>query len=259
MAVLYLVMTILFAWGVIGSSILLIISLTSKKLKIDAKIPCICLIITMGMSIGSMVSYSDEVLKNRQVATITNHQKETIEERTTEVATEPKVYEYDTLQKLFMQIDMDITTEELEQLISDNSLKYTYEEHGIDGNIMPVTYQIAYTEDSAKQRYGKWDDHISISFDKGNNNKFMHAEYIDQDIYTYSALTYNYGTWWDFRFLEGNSYSGYYNKDSFSDNTGISVKYTNGDIKRTNCFKCNSAEEAIQKIIYKLAKENESE
>jgi len=109
MAVLYLVMTILFTWGVIGSAILLIISLTSNKLKIDAKIPCICLIVTMGMSIGSMISYSDEVLKNQQVtiyqrknqaaSAVTKKIDETTKSIETETTTEFITYEYNTIQK----------------------------------------------------------------------------------------------------------------------------------------------------------------
>ena len=89
----------------------------------------------------------------------------------------PKVEEkinYDILQTLFLVIPPNITPEVIEKLIADNHLKYTRQVWG--GSPRHITYQIAYTENDAMQRYGTSGDHLSISFNE-TDKKLLYMEY----------------------------------------------------------------------------------
>ena len=159
-------------------------------------------------------------------------------------------YEYDELQKVFLAITVDTTPQELETLITEYNLYYTigkYNQSGSQGKA--YTYKIAYTEGAAKQKYADSGDYLEVSFDNGNEDTLKFAHYVKSDSIGYTALLYNYGTWYDFSHNNAEDYSGYYINDSFGDEQGIVVKYTNGNDAETNYFKYNSAEEVINKII----------
>lgn len=160
-----------------------------------------------------------------------------------------ETYEYDGLQNIFIRINIDTTIEELESLIAEYALSYTVEEYNKSTPGRKVTYNVAYTDGDALQKYSDGGDHLEISFDKGNNNQLMFAHYVKSNMVGCTALLYNYGVWYDFRESAPGNYSGYYINDSFSGKTGIIMKYSNGNEVATNYFRCNSAEEVIQKII----------
>lgn len=166
------------------------------------------------------------------------------------VSVEEIIYEYDVLQKLFMAITVDTTPQELEALIAENNLFYTigeYNQSGLKG--AAHTYKIAYTEGASHQKYADSGDYLEVSFDNGNDDKLKFAHYVKADSIDYTALFYNYGVWWDFDVTNAEDYSGYYINDSFGDDKGIVLKYTNGNERETNYYKYNSAEEVINKIL----------
>lgn len=168
-----------------------------------------------------------------------------------------KVYEYDTLQNIFMEITENTTAEELQALITENNLPATVQEYNKSGGGKEIVFCIAYTEGAALQKYAETGDHIEVSFDKigpdsmSEENRFMYAVYSNGS--GLSAMLYNYGTWFDFREEAENDYSGYYViKPGAKD--GITMKYSNGNETATGYFKHNSAEEAVQEMIDRTAK-----
>ena len=167
----------------------------------------------------------------------------------TEEAKPEKVYNYDALQNIFMEITKDTTTEELWALISENDLPVTLEEY----NGGKVVFRVAYTEGAAAQKRADSGDYLEIAFDKigensmSNKNRIMTVEYANDS--WVSALLYVYGTWFDFREDKESEYSGYYIIDHFAKEDGITIKYDNGNETTTDYFKHNSAEEVIQEMI----------
>lgn len=168
---------------------------------------------------------------------------------TTPTGEAEKVYNYDALQSIFMEITKDTTTEELWALISENDLPVTLEEY----NGGKVVFRVAYTEGAAAQKRADSGDYLEIAFDKigdnsmSNENRIMTVEYANDS--WVSALLYVYGTWFDFREDKESEYSGYYIIDHFAKEDGITIKYDNGNETTTDYFKHNSAEEVIQEMI----------
>lgn len=166
----------------------------------------------------------------------------------TEPPTElPVVYEYDSLQTIFLSFTHDTTVEELDALIADNGLCYTRKEYNKSGGGKSVGYKIAYTDGAAKQSHADSGDYIKVFFDK-ESGMLMTAQYVKSGTVG-SALLYCFGTWFDFRDSNAEDYSGYYLIDSLSKEVGITIKYDNGYEVETNYFAYDSAEELIQHII----------
>lgn len=256
MEMIWLSLIMFSAFGGIVNTILLLIGLINKKFVIPIKASGIMLCIMIIFFIGSIGSYID-IASNNQIVKI-EEQQASKEEQTLEVTTLniPKTYEYDILQKVFLQIDTTTTVEELEKLISENSLKYSYNERGKSQNITPICYRIAYTEGATKQRYSDPGDYIEVNFHKENNKRFLYARYVNSKNSFYSALIYNYGTYWSFSEPKEGRYRGYYIKDSASEEKGITITYPNGARKETHYFKYDSVEEILQKVIDKINEEN---
>lgn len=166
-----------------------------------------------------------------------------------------KVYNYDALQSIFMEITKDTTTEELWALISENDLSVTAEEYNKLHGGEKVVFCIAYTEGSAQQKYADSGDYLEVTFDilgdnfMSNENCFMSAEYVSTNYALCSGFYYEYGTWREFDEEAENSYSGYYIIDGFSEENGITIQYSNGYEKTVPYFRQNSAEEVVQKMI----------
>lgn len=161
------------------------------------------------------------------------------------------VYEYDDLQNLFIELDVNITPDELENCIEKYSLEYTVGEYNSSSG-KEIKYCIAYTEGAAAQQYVDSGDHLEVTFGGKNKDEFMYAEYVNENDISYTALLYEHGVYWDFSEGNAEDYSGYYINDSLSGKTGIVIKYNNGRESKTNYFRYNSAEEVIQKIIDKI-------
>ncbi len=160
---------------------------------------------------------------------------------------ESKQYNYDTLQALFISISENTSVEDIEKYISDNNLKYTLEHY--NGGIQ--TYNLAYTEDASLQSYADSGDYIEITFVEEEPYKIRYAQYVEDKKVGYSAIYYNHGVFWDFSDSDkmDGDYTGYYVSDSFGNDEGITIKYTNGNETKTNYFKYKNAEEVIQKVI----------
>lgn len=82
-----------------------------------------------------------------------------------------------------------------------------------------INYQIAYTDGAALQKYADPGDYLEISFDESNDT-LQYAQYVMEGS-VYTALYYNYGTWYDFRESTPGKYTGYYNIDPLGDDDGI--------------------------------------
>lgn len=199
---------------------------------------------------GDLSSENSITHESQQEVSTTN--KTTENDQEIEDIIDEKTYEYDALQRIFMEITINTTPEELEKLISQYKLYFTIEEYNQSSKGKAHTYKIAYTEGAAKQKYADSGDYIKVSFDNGNGDKLKTAQYVNSQNISYSALLYNYGTWWDFSDNNAEDYSGYYVCDSFGDKKGIIIKYANGNEKESNYFRCDSAKEAINKVIDNL-------
>lgn len=177
-----------------------------------------------------------------------NDSKETSSSSSSETSKSdvPKEYSYDSLQNLFISITSSTTAEILKQQIEDKSLCYTSQDHNSSLG-KTVTYVIAYSEGVAAQKYADSGDHLEVTFQKSSGT-IMTVQYVNEKC-SFSALYYNFGYWYDFSDREPGNYSGYYIVDPFAKNTGITIKYNNGNEKATNYFRKGSAVEAIQAII----------
>lgn len=164
------------------------------------------------------------------------------------------VYEYDSLQNLFIELNDNITPDELESCIKKYSLEHTIGEYNSSSG-EEIIYCIADTEGAAATKYADSGDRLEVTFGGENKDEFMYAEYVNEKDISYTALLYDHGVYWDFREGNAEDYSGYYINDSFSGKTGIVIKYDNGRESKTNYFRYNSAEEVIQKIIDKIKEE----
>lgn len=164
----------------------------------------------------------------------------------------PAVIEYDDLQTVFLALNENTTPDELEKLISESELFYTSEEYNSSSG-KTVSYNIAYTEGAAAQKYAEAGDHLTVDFGGDGEDEFMYAQYVNEKDVSYSALLYDHGTWYDFSDNNAEDYGGYYVVDSISGKGGITVKYTNGNETETGYLLCKSGEEAIQKITEKIS------
>lgn len=154
--------------------------------------------------------------------------------------------EYDDLQKMFLEIDKDITEDELLKLIEEHGVAYTAEDY--NGTPKERCYNIAFEEGAALQRYADSGDTLEVSFDK-NDGTILYAEYFNNEAFM-DAVYYNYGTYWDFREDEpGNTYSGYYYYKPGDTKGGITMKYSNGNSKETGYYSVGSAEDALGHIL----------
>lgn len=175
-------------------------------------------------------------------------------EKTTEpVVTEPPVpestpVEYDALQQVFLALNNDTTIESLNSLIADNELEYTSQDY--NGTPKKTTVKLAYSHDTALQKYAESGDCIEVNFDK-QTGAFLYAEYFNQSAFK-NAIYYNYGTYWDFREEEANnSYTGYYYHKPGDDYGGIVIEYSNGNKTETGYHKCSDGKEAIENAVGK--------
>lgn len=154
--------------------------------------------------------------------------------------------EYDDLQKMFLEIDKDITEDDLLKLIEEHGVAYTAEDY--NGTPKERCYNIAFEEGAALQRYADSGDTLEVSFDK-NDGTILYAEYFNDEAFM-DAIYYNYGTYWDFREDEpGNTYSGYYYYKLGDTKGGITMKYSNGNTKETGYYSVDSAEDALIHIL----------
>lgn len=153
---------------------------------------------------------------------------------------------YDTLQQVFLAIGLDITEEDVLDLIEENSLEYTVNEY--NGTIKNRVYKIAYEEGVALQSHADSGDYIEVEF-ATSDGSFLYAEYFNEKAFR-EVLLYNYGTYWDFREKEGNNdYTGYYYHTPGSNKGGITIHYSNGNSTETGYHAVSTAEEALQSII----------
>lgn len=159
----------------------------------------------------------------------------------------PNMYEYDELQTIFLSITPDTNIEEIEKVIAESALCYTCKEYNKSSGGKSISYKIAYTDGVAKQSHADSGDYLDIDFDK-ENGKLMTAEYFNQKSFN-SALLYCYGVWWDFRNSNAEDYSGFYLIDRHTEESGLTIKYTNGNEAETYYFPYETSEEVIQHII----------
>lgn len=178
--------------------------------------------------------------------------EKTEKESETQEASAEVIVEYDDLQKVFLALGETTRPEDVEQLIGDAGLKYTFEEYNSSSG-KTVKYQLAYTEGAALQKYAESGDYLEIAFGGENKDEFMYAQYVNEKAASYTALLYDHGTWYDFSDNNAEDYGGYYISDSFSGKSGIKIKYTNGNEAETNYLPCGSGEEAIKKVIEKIS------
>lgn len=165
----------------------------------------------------------------------------------TQESTEPvEQIAYDTLQQVFLAIGLDITEEDVLDLIEENFLEYTVNEY--NGTIKNRVYKIAYEEGVALQSHADSGDYIEVEF-ATSDGSFLYAEYFNEKAFR-EVLLYNYGTYWDFREKDGNNdYTGYYYHTPGSNKSGITIHYSNGNSTETGYHAASTAEEALQSVI----------
>lgn len=172
------------------------------------------------------------------------------------VATEPVVIEpsipestpveYDALQQVFLALNNDTTIEDLNTLIADNDLEYTSQDY--NGTPKTTDVKLAYSNDTALQKYAEAGDYVNVVFDK-QAGTFLYAEYFNHNAFK-TAIYYNYGTYWDFSEKEANNnYTGYYYHTPGDNRGGIIIEYSNGNKTETGYHKCSDGKEAIKNAI----------
>ena len=172
---------------------------------------------------------------------------------TTEKATETTTgnsYSYDNLQKVFLAITPKTTIKDVYSFIKRYDFCYSSKEYR---GSKTTCYRLAYNDDVAKQSYGETGDSIEITFDTDGILKyavyFNTKAFYSDDIY--NAILYVSGTYWDFseNGMDGD-YSGYYgHKQDFKNDDGITIKYKNGNSKKTDYYSFDSAISVINLII----------
>ena len=106
----------------------------------------------------------------------------------------------DNLQRLFLELNTDITVEEVESAVKKYDLKLAKMEFENTSTTKDeLCYKIGKTDNSVKFSTDHPEESINIYFDKGNNNRFMLAAYFNIKYYPTSALLYSYGHFNAFR------------------------------------------------------------
>lgn len=103
---------------------------------------------------------------------------------------------YDALQQLYLDIDNDLSYEEILKKVKKSKLPYTDQEYSSG-----QTIKVAYTSEVAKQRYADEGDNVQISFNlnkKTNKLSFSTLEYFNHKKFI-TIFDYESGTYWDFR------------------------------------------------------------
>lgn len=167
-------------------------------------------------------------------------------EQTSQPPTEKPTESYNEIQSIFIGLNFDTTSDDIESIISNTSLEHSKNEY--NGY---TSYQFSYTSGAALQKYGDGGEYVKITFDN-NNGAFMYAEYEDYENFVISLL-YNYGNYYDLTFRDPqNSYSGYYYyKPGDSSKKGVTLKYNNGYEKQTHYISSLDAEESLMHPAYR--------
>ena len=162
---------------------------------------------------------------------------------TTTAPTEPTTVSYSDLQQLFLSITTETTVSDIEGVISSGGFESSKSEQSDK-----TVYKIARDKNVAVQKYADTGEYVEIAFDP-KTGAMMYAAHDDGESFL-TALLYNYGTYWDFRFDPGNAYSGYYYYKSGDKKSGVTLKYDNGNEKQTNYIKSRDAAEALRHPAY---------
>ncbi len=166
---------------------------------------------------------------------------------TTEAPTIPADYEYDALQKIYLAITPETTSEAVEELIGEYGLCFTRKEYGGRSETGSISYKIAYTDGAAKQRHADPGDYLDISIGR-KTGTLCHAQYVTSGVGG-SALLYCYGNWFHFSVQNAQDYSGYYYISHSSKDQGINIRYTNGNERDTNYILYSGAEALLERMI----------
>lgn len=108
----------------------------------------------------------------------------------------PSNVKYDALQQLYLDINKDLSYEEILNIVKKSKLPYTDEKY--NGS---RTIKVAYTDKVALQRHADEGDNVKISFDldkKTNELRFSTLEYFNHKKFI-TIFDYESGTYWDFR------------------------------------------------------------
>ena len=103
---------------------------------------------------------------------------------------------YDALQQLYLDIDNNLSYEEILKKVKKSKLPYTDQEYSSG-----QTIKVAYTSEVAKQRYADEGDNVQISFNlnkKTNKLNFSTLEYFNHKKFI-TIFDYESGTYWYFR------------------------------------------------------------
>lgn len=153
----------------------------------------------------------------------------------------------DSLQSLFLSLNSKTTPDEFEAMIELSGLPYAKSEFNKSGNGKQLSYVVAFTDGAAAFKYAESGDQLEVSFDLGNHDELMFAEYSKSET-AKSALYYRNGTWWSFSNQNAFDYSGYYYIDRMAKDTGITIQYKNGHETATNYVLCENGEQAIDMV-----------
>lgn len=154
-----------------------------------------------------------------------------------------EMHEYDSLQKIFISLNANITEDDLKVMITKESLSHSQKVYSGNEKI----YIIAYEKECTVERHAKPGDYLSISFD--SKGKIKNGEYYKTGGLS-TALYYNHGVWWKFADdVPSNKYTGWYIIRYGEKENGIKIRYSNGNSSKTNYYPCGSAEEALNGIL----------
>lgn len=156
--------------------------------------------------------------------------------------------EYDALQKVFIELTLVTTEEDVMNLINEYGLEYSSQKY--NGTPKSIQYKIAFDKGVTPQKYADEGDYIEVSFNVADGT-LLHAEYFNLKAFK-TAVLYGYGTYWDFCSDEPNSqYSGHYYHKPGDTKGGITIKYSNGRSSETGYHQATSAEDALLNVLTK--------
>ena len=155
----------------------------------------------------------------------------------------PATYDYDALQEIFLGLHSGLKTVEMDAIIENRALSYTKSDSSSNENI---AYKIAYSPGVTFERHADSGDYLEATFD--GDGEIIGVRYVNVKSWL-SAIFYDHGSFGEFNSQSVGDYSGFYVYDFMGREKGIVIVHPNGAESKTNYFLCDSAQDAINRVL----------
>ena len=178
---------------------------------------------------------------------VNNKNEEVEEEEVSDIAKEDidtQVMKYDSLQQLYLDINDDMSYNEILSLVESSGLPYSTRDYSQRKGI-----KVAFKKEVTPFTHAESGDNLEIMVDDTGNlddrNVIQNVEYFNNKKFV-TAVFYVKGVYWDFRDC-CEKYKGYYIND-YKNSNGIEITYDNGNTKKSSYQQMESKEEQLQYI-----------